>query len=505
MSRIHLYVLSAVLAITGAAFAAYKVVFLEFPLLPTTRSEIWRAEVQVTFVARGGPAKVTLRVPSATGPMTVIDQGYTGLGYGVTAARTGANRQATYTIRSAKGKQYLYYRVVVDLRRTASGFAGTVPAPRAPEFRPDEMVAAKTIIEQVRTQSADARTFAELIVKRLNDRTPSEAVGYLLSPNPPPQRLAAVAVDLLLLAGTPARVVNGLPLDPERRHARFIHWIEVHDGKQWIPVYLSELSRDSQSTLLPWWRGRGPLVDVEGGNAVKYDVTTSRSYELAARAAIAQQRAEERRLVEFSLFGLPLQSQSLFRTVLTIPLGVLLLVIMRNVVGFTTFGTFMPVLIALAFRQTGLAAGIVFFTIVLAAGLGARLYLERLKLLLVPRLAAVLIFVVILIAALTIVSHRLGLDVGLSIGLFPIVILTMTIERMTIIWEERGPGDAMQQAAGSLFVAALTYLLINRDDVQHLFFVFPELLLVLLAVTLLLGRYTGYRLLELYRFRALVK
>ena len=116
-----------------------------------------------------------------------------------------------------------------------------------------------------------------------------------------------------------------------------------------------------------------------------------------------------------------------------------------------------------------------------------------------------LIFVVILIAALTIVSHRLGLDVGLSIGLFPIVILTMTIERMTIIWEERGPGDAMQQAAGSLFVAALTYLLINRDDVQHLFFVFPELLLVLLAVTLLLGRYTGYRLLELYRFRALVK
>jgi hypothetical protein len=38
---------------------------------------------------------------------------------------------------------------------------------------------------------------------------------------------------------------------------------------------------------------------------------------------------------------------------------------------------------------------------------------------------------------------------------------------------------------------------------KHLFFVFPELLLCVLAVMLLLGRYSGYRLLELVRFRAL--
>jgi hypothetical protein len=38
--------------------------------------------------------------------------------------------------------------------------------------------------------------------------------------------------------------------------------------------------------------------------------------------------------------------------------------------------------------------------------------------------------------------------------------------------------------------------------VQHLAFVFPELLLVVLAAMLLLGRYTGYRLSELVRFRS---
>ena len=43
----------------------------------------------------------------------------------------------------------------------------------------------------------------------------------------------------------------------------------------------------------------------------------------------------------------------------------------------------------------------------------------------------------------------------------------------------------------------------DMDFAQHLVFVFPELLLVVLAATLLLGRYTGYRLTELVRFRAL--
>ena len=43
----------------------------------------------------------------------------------------------------------------------------------------------------------------------------------------------------------------------------------------------------------------------------------------------------------------------------------------------------------------------------------------------------------------------------------------------------------------------------NFDYLQHLFFVFPELILCVLAATILLGRYTGYRLLELKRFKAL--
>ena len=83
------------------------------------------------------------------------------------------------------------------------------------------------------------------------------------------------------------------------------------------------------------------------------------------------------------------------------------------------------------------------------------------------------------------------------------VILTMTIERMSIGWEEAGPREALQQAGGSLLAASLAYLVMTERQVQHLVFMFPELLLIVLAITLALGRYTGYRLTELKRFRAL--
>ena len=66
----------------------------------------------------------------------------------------------------------------------------------------------------------------------------------------------------------------------------------------------------------------------------------------------------------------------------------------------------------------------------------------------------------------------------------------------------KAPANIRDQC--SVVVAVLTYLTMSIPYVEHLLFVFPELLLVLLAGTLLMGRYSGFRLLELRRFKALV-
>jgi len=309
---------------------------------------------------------------------------------------------------------------------------------------------------------------------------------------------------LLTLTGIHARAVHGIRLEAQRREAPVIHWLEVFVKDRWIsydPVSgLKEIPEDS----LAWWRGMEGLLDTQGVKKPHVLLSVVRGEEAALQLVIEQGTLKKPFLLDFSLFTLPVKIQAVYRVLLLVPIGVLFLVVLRNVIGIRTFGTFMPVLIALSFRETQLIWGIFLFSILIAIGLLIRFYLEHLKLLIVPRLAAILIVVIGLMAILSVLTSKLGLERGISIALFPMVILAMTIERMSIVWEELGAFEAIKQGAGSLIAAALAYLIMSIKYVEHLVFVFPEILLVLLTAALLLGRYSGIRLLELRRFKALV-
>lgn len=206
-----------------------------------------------------------------------------------------------------------------------------------------------------------------------------------------------------------------------------------------------------------------------------------------------------------SLMALPLATQRIMQILVMIPLGALVVAALHQMVGFSTFGTFTPVLIALSFRETGLVTGLLFFTLIVCIGAVVRAALNRVQLLVVPRLSAILTVTVLAIIAIALIADSLGLQYGFSISLFPIVILAMTIERAAVMWEEEGPKETAIATLGSLAVAVLGYLIIENAYIQYWVFVFPELLLVVLAITMLLGRYNGYRLTEYMRFAALQK
>ncbi|MGW8323733.1 MAG: 7TM domain-containing protein, partial [Thermodesulfobacteriota bacterium] len=336
---------------------------------------------------------------------------------------------------------------------------------------------------------------------RLESGQPEENVRLLLGGDTSKQRAVETAARILAVARVPARSVHGILLEPDNRNAPVRHWLEVFDRGRWRAYNLTKGGEPVSEDVLVWWRGPEPLGEVKGGQRFEVVTSVAVNHEEAIRSAIERARFVTPALLEFSLFRLPIQTQSVYRVILLIPLGAFLVVVFRNVVGISTFGTFMPVLIALAFRETQLLWGIGLFSLMVGLGLAFRFYLDRLKLLLVPRLASVLIMVVLLMVLLSVVTNKLGLERALSVALFPMVIMTMTIERMSIVWEERGPGEALKEGMGSLFVASLVYLLMSVRYVEHIMFVFPELLLVLMACTLLLGRYTGYRLVEIYRFK----
>jgi hypothetical protein len=207
--------------------------------------------------------------------------------------------------------------------------------------------------------------------------------------------------------------------------------------------------------------------------------------------------------MDFSIYSLPIEQQNAFKMILLLPIGALIVVIMRLIIGIRTSGTFMPILIALALIQTTLISGIILFLIVISIGLLIRSYLSRLNLLFVARISAVIIVVIVIMAGISIISNKFGIDQAMSVTFFPMIILSWTIERMSVLWEEDGPREVLIQGSGSLLTAVIAYLFMTNRTIEYLTFNFPELMLVNLAFILILGQYTGYRLSELYRFHSL--
>jgi len=511
VNRLHLYVLASVLSVLGLALFLYKAFALDFPLAPKTKAQVWNVEARVSFLAQDQPAKVSLFIPTGTRRFAVVDEHFISSGYGLVAGIENGNRQAIWSIRKARGRQSLYYQSVV--RRVRS----TVPAPdnQAPEmpsgprFQGPKLAAANALIEEIRAKSADTPSFVAGLLKKLYRDKSDDNVQLLLGATPSGSRNVAAAVRILQQAGIPARMIQGIRLEEEKqsftRKSDFLAWLEVFDAKQWRSYDPATGMTPVPDDWMRWWTGSQGLVRLEGGIKPASRVSVSPKVEEGISAAVSRGRISKPLLLKFSMFSLPVNTQAVFRVMFLLPVGAFMLVIFRNVVGIKTFGTFMPVLIALAFRETGLPWGIFLFTLVVSIGLSVRFYLERLKLLVVPRLSAILIVVVLAMAGLSIISHNLGMTRGLSVALFPMVIITMIIERMSILWEERGSTEALISGLGSLLTAALAFLVMNIKLVEHLVFVFPELLLVLLALTLLMGRYSGYRLMDLYRFRVLAR
>ena len=513
MSRYHLPVLTILLIGTGMGIFLYKFIVLGVPATTNPIQANWSVEARISFKAKGGPVKVKLFLPQGGAQLPMIEEGYTSRGFGLTSERIDGQRATVWAIREASGRYNLYYRGRFFWSMSVFKQVGEdrVPPPEEEDsdivlFRGPHLTAAENLMERVKQESADVATMSALLIRRLSSQMPTENAALLLGPSPTRRSIVNTAVKLLELAGTRARAAHGIKLEPQRLNAPVRTWLEVWDGERWLAFDPAFPDMNRTPNYLLWWTGPLPMASIQGATGLEVTISVTRSEDVGVSQGMSTGGGRHvPALLRFSTLSLPTDIQLLYRIVLMLPLGALLLVLIRNVIGFKTLGTFMPVLIALAFRETELLRGVVLFVLIVLAGLTVRAYLERLQLLLVPRLAAVLSTVVLMMVAFSIISHHLDLGAGLSIALFPMVILTMTIERMMVVWDELGAGEAFSQGAGSLAAAVAAYLVMNIDAVQHLIFVFPELLLVVVAMLLLLGRYSGYRLTELPRFKVLAR
>jgi hypothetical protein len=358
-------------------------------------------------------------------------------------------------------------------------------------------------LDQVRSKSANTEIFTRELIRTLNSNTPDQNQRLLLNDQSSEDYKTHLIINLLASEGISAHIVRGLYLNEGRKRLSLANFVEVYIGGQWLLFNQNTGESGKPKNFLVWQRGDQSLLDVIGGKNSKISFSIIKSTQSTRNLAVRDSISKQAGLIDFSIYSLPIEQQNAFKMILLLPIGALIVVIMRLLIGIRTSGTFMPILIALALIQTTLLTGIIIFLTVVGTGLLIRSYLSRLNLLFVARISAVIIVVIAIMASISIISNKLGIDQAMTVTFFPMIILSWTIERMSVLWEEDGPREVFIQGGGSLLTAVIAYLFMTNRTIEYLTFNFPELMLVNLALILILGQYTGYRLSELYRFHAL--
>jgi hypothetical protein len=496
-------VLSLLLMSLGGLIFAYKVFWLGFPALPHTTSEQWVVQARLEIHPLEGPVRASLMLPARPPGFMVGEENFISRGFGLTFEDGLFRRQADWAIRRLRESKILYYRATVFRDTRERRLANTPDFPAAPVLEEPWGSALQDIVADVRVESADIESFTAEVLDRLNDPAPDENVRLFLSDVDSPLDRAQLAQKVLAGAHIPTLLVHGVQLARDVQTAGFKTMLAVHNGDDWLLFDPQTGQPGRPGDFMIWYRGDEELATVSGARLEDLQVSIKRRVESALDLATQRSEIKKSLVGRISVLELPIQTQSVYEVLLLVPFGILVIVLLRNFIGVSSFGTFAPVLIALAFRETELVKGILLFIMIVSLGLLFRFYMERLRLLLVPRLAAVVTIVVLLMTAISIISDQIGAETGLSVSLFPMVIISMVIERMSIVWEERGAGNAIREGLGSLAIAALAYSVMSLDILAYWVTVFPEVNLFVLGLIIALGRYTGFRLTELARFRQL--
>ncbi len=495
------FTILALLALSGIVIAVLRHMTMGTPFLPGQAQSVWLVEARVDFDATGGPVTANFSLPDAQLPgFELFDEQAASPGYGFAILTDNGNRRAEWTKRDAQGEQSLYYSAkLVESDQDGGSIAGDSITTEKHDANWEEAqeLAAREVLDRAREKSSSPESMTRELIKLLN--SPASQNTALLRADTTEQ--AQLLMQLLHREDIATRSVMGLYLEDARRRQTLTPMVEIYTGEKWLLVNPQTGEVGVPPNLLLWHRGGVSVLDVTGGAESRVQFSMIRQTVPATQ--LAQVKNSDSVFSRLGVQRLPIEEQSMFKLLLLLPLGAAVVVFMRVIIGLKTSGTFMPVLIALAFLQTSLVAGLISFVLIVAIGLALRSYLSSLNLLLVSRIATLIVMVIFLISAFSVIGYQMGYSTGMTITFFPMIIIAWTIERMSILWEEDGPAEVLKQGGGSLLVAVLAYLLMKWPLLEHLTFNFPELNLVLLALILALGQYTGYKLSELWRFRAM--
>lgn len=192
---------------------------------------------------------------------------------------------------------------------------------------------------------------------------------------------------------------------------------------------------------------------------------------------------------------------------LLLPFIAFVIALIRNIVGIRGFGIFLPAALAVTFVAVGPIVGIGLFLVIVVISTAVRMTLRKLKIRLqyLPRMALILWAVVLGVLGVLFIAPRLNLTDIHKVSVFAVLILVLLAEDFTRVQLGKSIKTALTLTTETLIISVICFFILTFRPLQDYMLTNPEISLLAIGIAdLILAKYSGLRLMEIWRFRKLI-
>ncbi|MCA9355262.1 hypothetical protein KC865_01785 [Candidatus Kaiserbacteria bacterium] len=200
--------------------------------------------------------------------------------------------------------------------------------------------------------------------------------------------------------------------------------------------------------------------------------------------------------------GIP--ANTIFLILLT-PFLALFVSFVRVVVGLPTLDMLVPIALSFALVAVGVTVGLLVLGAILVASYISKKILSHLRIMFYPKRSLSIVLLAISVFAALSIGVAFEFEKILSVSIFPILVLLLLGDMIVSVQLHKSPTETLMITGTTIFIGLIGYMVATSDAIQNTIILYPELVLLVIPANLLIGRYFGLRVFEVFRFSKVSK
>jgi len=176
----------------------------------------------------------------------------------------------------------------------------------------------------------------------------------------------------------------------------------------------------------------------------------------------------------------------------------------RVVIGLPTLDMLVPIALAFALVAVGITVGLLVLTAILIASYFSKISLSKVRIMFYPKRSLSMIFLALAVFAALTLGVVLEFEQILSVSIFPILVLMLLGDMIVSVQLHKSSAETFVITGTTIFIGLVGYVTATSSTIQNMVILYPEIILLVIPANIIVGRYFGLRVLEVFRFNKVV-